>query len=263
MAIYSHSRLSTFEGCPRKYWFNYIEKPDIERVDTVEAFLGSRVHEALGELYERLQNGRLMSLEELLDWYETNWNRQWSDGVRIVRDTYTADDYLEVGRESLRKYYGGYHPFDQSQTLQLEGRITADLLGDGRYRLQGYIDRLSRRGDGGYEIHDYKTSGYVPTQEEADKDRQLALYQIGVEAMWDDVKEVDLVWHYVRFGKEIRSRRTPEQIEALKSETIAVIDEIESRGRAEASFPTSRSRLCDWCEFRAICHGHKASRGRG
>ena len=253
MPTYSHSRLSTFEACPRKYWFSYIEKPDIERVETVEAFLGSRVHDALEQLYKHLQSDQLMSLEELLEAYEAVWKRQWSDEVRIVRNNSTADDYLEDGRELLRKYYARYQPFDQDRTLCLEGKINMDLLGDGRYRLQGYIDRLSRRQDGVYEIHDYKTSRHVPTQEQADADRQLALYQIGVEAMWDDVDEIELVWHYVRFGKELRSRRTPEQLDRLKAETAGLIDEIESRQTQAADFLPNPSRLCDWCEYRAVC----------
>ena len=93
----------------------------------------------------------------------------------------------------------------------------------------------------------------LPTQEQADEDAQLALYQIGVEGMWDDVEQVDLVWHYVRFDKEIRSKRTPEQLDALRQSRIAVIDDIESRGKDEANFPTRPSRLCDWCDFRELC----------
>ena len=68
--IYSHSRLATFETCPREYWFAYIEKPEIERPDTLEAFVGCRVHDALKELYRRLLHGRLLSREQLLQWYE-------------------------------------------------------------------------------------------------------------------------------------------------------------------------------------------------
>ena len=58
MAAYSHSRLGTFESCPRKYWYAYIGKPEIETVDSVEAFLGTRVHESLEELYSRQMGGR-------------------------------------------------------------------------------------------------------------------------------------------------------------------------------------------------------------
>lgn len=71
--------------------------------------------------------------------------------------------------------------------------------------------------------------------------------------MWKDVRSVDLIWHYVRFDKELQSRRTPEQLEGLKKQVIATIDDIESRGREEAAFPTSKSTLCEWCGYREIC----------
>lgn len=38
----------------------------------------------------------------------------------------------------------------------------------------GYVDRLSKRPDGTWEIHDSKTSSRIPTQSEMDADRQLA-----------------------------------------------------------------------------------------
>ena len=49
--IYSHSSLGSFENCPRQYWYQYIGKPPVERVDTIEAFLGTRVHKTLEALY--------------------------------------------------------------------------------------------------------------------------------------------------------------------------------------------------------------------
>jgi RecB family exonuclease len=116
--------------------------------------------------------------------------------------------------------------------------------------MQGYIDRIAQRDDGTYEIHDYKTTRHLATQQEADQDQQLALYQIGLSHIWNDTGRVELVWHYLRYDKEIRSRRTPEQLEAVKAKCIALIDDIESRGKEEASFPTCRGTLCDWCAFR-------------
>lgn len=75
--------------------------------------------------------------------------------------------------------------------------VVFSLDEDNRYRIQGFIDRLDQQSDGTYEVHDYKTNQRVPTQEEADADRQLALYQIGVQQMWSDAADVDLAWHYV------------------------------------------------------------------
>lgn len=48
--------------------------------------------------------------------------------------------------------------------------------------LQGYVDRISVRREGLWQIHDYKTGRWVPTQEDLDSDRQLALYQIARSA---------------------------------------------------------------------------------
>ena len=253
MAVYSHSRLGTFESCPRQYWFAYIGKPEIETVDSVEAFLGTRVHESLEELYSRQMGGQVMSPEKLLAFYEQQWKKEWYDGIHIVSKTFKAADYREVGREALKAYHKRYRPFNQSRTIKLEAKIVFDLDPGGQYRLQGYIDRLAQREDGVYEVHDYKTNRSMPTQQNADADRQLALYQIGVQGMWKDVQGVDLIWHYVRFDKELVSHRTPAQLEELKKQVIATIDDIEGRGREEAAFPTSKSTLCQWCEYREIC----------
>ena len=253
MRVYSHSSLSSFEQCPRRFFYGYVEKPDIEPVETVEAFLGTRVHETLEQLYKLALAGRLMDLGATLALYEAEWERNWRDDVLIVRPDLSAADYRQVGRDGLEKYYRRHHPFDATQTLRLEARVLLDLDDSGRYRLRGYVDRIARRPDGAYEIHDYKTSGHLPTQAEADTDRQLALYQIGLAGMWPDVRDVDLVWHYLRFDTDIVSRRAPKQLDAVRSACIATIDDIESRGPDESEFPTKPSPLCKWCEFESVC----------
>ena len=88
-------------------------------------------------------------------------------------------------------YYDRYQPFDEDRTLALEGQVFISLDEAGQHRMRGYIDRLAQRRDGTYEIHDYKTSSHLMVQSEADADRQLALYQIGVQSMWNDVTQVD------------------------------------------------------------------------
>jgi len=198
-----------------------------------------------------------MSREELLQGYEAEWDRQWHEGIRIVRTEFRAQDYCEVGRQCLSDYYDRHQPFDQDRTLALERMVQIVLDGAGKYRMRGIIDRLTQRTDGAYEIHDYKTSNWLMTQGAADTDQQLALYQLGVQGMWNDVREVNLVWHFLRFGKEIRSRRTPEQLAQVKAHCITVIQDIESRGKKVENFPTQESSLCDWCEYRELCPATK------
>jgi len=253
MPLYSHSRLTTFENCPRQYWYQYIGKPAVEEVDTIEAFLGTCVHKTLEELYRLRLRGRVLSEKETLEAFGSIWKKGWSDAIQIVSQELKADDYKRAGREALVAYHRRHSPFDETATLRLEERVILDLDKAGKYKMQGYVDRIARRGDGTYEIHDYKTSSRLPTQAEADDDRQLALYQIGLEGMWKDVEAVDLIWHYVRFDTDLVSHRAPAQLRSVREACIAVIDDIESRGREEESFPTSPSSLCPWCAYRAVC----------
>ncbi|MEM3402565.1 MAG: PD-(D/E)XK nuclease family protein, partial [Candidatus Hadarchaeales archaeon] len=144
--------------------------------------------------------------------------------------------------------YRRYAPFDQGKTLALEHKVTINI---GGYKLKGFIDRLAAFPDGLYEIHDYKTSRTLPAQPQLDADRQLALYQIGIQQQWEDVRRVDLVWHYLFHDKELRSKRTEEQLEELKREVLSVIHQIE-RAEELDDFPPRRD-YCQWCEFQGVC----------
>ena len=66
MTIYSHSRLSCFEQCPNKFKLKYIDNVESDIEQSVEAFLGSRVHETLEKLYRDLDYHKLNSLDDLL-----------------------------------------------------------------------------------------------------------------------------------------------------------------------------------------------------
>jgi putative RecB family exonuclease len=119
--------------------------------------------------------------------------------------------------------------------------------------MNGIIDRLGRTSAGVWQIHDYKTDKRLPTQADKDADPQLAYYEIGIRWMWPDIERVELIWHYLRFDQAICSTRTADQLAALRHETIAVITDIESRGRDADCFPTKESRLCDYCEYQVVC----------
>jgi len=61
MPTYSHSRLSTFEDCPRRYYYRYIARLVVEEEEGIEGFLGSLVHEALEKLYRDRMFGRVLT----------------------------------------------------------------------------------------------------------------------------------------------------------------------------------------------------------
>ena len=251
MPIYSHSRLGCFETCPLQYKFSYIDGIERERKG-VEAFLGSRFHETMEMLYKDLRC-KVYTLEELLKYYEGKWDKEWTDDVVVTKKDRTAQDYRNIGRKCIEDYYKRYYPFNQGWVLGLERSITIDLDGDGKYKLRGFIDRIVQADDDTYEIHDYKTSGYLPSQKHLDEDRQLALYQIGIRDIWNDVKKVKLIWHYVVFDKEMSSQRTKEELDDLKKDITTLIDQIENT----KEFLPNEGGLCEWCVYPDLCPKRK------
>ncbi len=247
MPLYSHSRLSCFEQCPLKFKFAYIDKLETEVEETVESFLGSRVHETLEKLYKDLKFQKLNTLKELLDFYNEEWKKNWNDSIVIVREEYDEENYRKMGEKFLSDYYERYKPFNHSRTIALETERTVEL--NDKYEIHIRIDRLAMKDENTYEIHDYKTSNRLPTQEDLNNDRQLAIYAYGIKKMYPDAKKIKLVWHFLAFDKEMSSERTPEQLEDLRKEVIELIEKIE----AQKEFPSKVSSLCDWCEFQNQC----------
>lgn len=246
MSVFSHSRIDTYETCPKKYEFTYVLK--LPRGPSgIEAFMGSRVHEALEWLYGAVRACRLPDEEDVVARYRSAWDAEWSDAVQVVRADRTVDDYRAIGEKAVRDYYRRYHPFDQGVTVGLELKIGLRL--DDDHEVLGYVDRLVKVTDGVWEIHDYKTGASLLTQAKADADRQLALYELAVREMYPDAREVSLVWHYLAFDHEVRSHRAPQQLADLREQVLASIRHIE----AQTSFPTKTSSLCDWCDHKAIC----------
>ncbi|MCI0342127.1 MAG: PD-(D/E)XK nuclease family protein [Planctomycetales bacterium] len=263
---FSHSKLSAYETCPLQYKFRYVDGIRIPR-ENIESFLGSLVHETLEGLYAGIREGRVPPEDELLASFRNAWAARWTPEIVIVREGDTPEAYQALGERCLRGYHRRYRPFNQSEVLGTEVRVEAPLDDRGETWMTGVIDRLSRVAPGVYEIRDYKTGRWVPDQAELDRDRQLGLYEVAVRRRYPDAREVQLVWNYLRHDRECRSRRTPDGLRRLREETVALVVRIleaertlESRvgpgGRPEPEppeFPARKSRLCDWCEYRAIC----------
>ena len=247
--IYSHSRLSSFERCPKKFEYRYLLKLPAE-TESIEAFAGKRVHEVLERLYLAARERRVPSLRRVIERFRALWDEQFDAGrLRIARAENSADLYRENGERCLTNYDRRHYPFDADETLGIEERFTFSLDAAGSYRIQGVVDRVVRARDQSIEIHDFKTAQRVPRQAELDSDRQLALYQFGVAERYGSDQPIRLVWHYLLMDQVRISTRTPAALEELRTNTVALIDRI----RAETVFEPRPSPLCRWCEYSSIC----------
>jgi putative RecB family exonuclease len=247
MQQFSHSKLQTYERCPLQYKFQYLTNLKPEQEDTIEAFVGSRVHETLELLYRDLLKTKLNSLVALLKFYDEIWRVEWTDEIVINDKNFNKKHYFNLGKKCIENYYKKYYPFDQDQTIGVEKKIN---LKWGDIELIGYIDRLARDKKGVYSIHDYKT-GAIMEQKYADEDRQLALYSIAIKESFKEAKEVKLMWHFVAYGEDVISSRTDKELSGLKSKILALIEEI-NLAEKEDNFPAKENK-CEWCGYWQYC----------
>jgi len=249
MALYSHSKIQTFEQCKLKYKFKYIDKIKPEFEQSIEAHLGSCIHNTLEKLYNQVLKNKILSLDETIEIYLREWQKKFTNEIRIIKDNLTEKDYLEKGIKFLVDYYTKHYPFDDG-TLELEKKIEISLSPNSEHKLIGYIDRLVfNKEKQQYEIHDYKTANSLPNKDKFENDKQLALYALGIKQLHGEHYPVLLTWHYLSYNLRIDSTRTNAQLENLKEEVIKKIEEIEST----EEFSPQKSILCDWCEYKNFC----------
>jgi putative RecB family exonuclease len=249
---FSYSRLQTYESCPQKFQFAYVQKLKVP-LEGIEAFMGSRIHEALERLYKNVLMGKILTSGELLDFYGRRWEAAWHGDVQVVKSDFSPSDYRLQGEKALSLYHSRYHPFDLGQSMGLELKIDFNLDDEGLFPFTGIIDRLTRIDEGLWEIHDYKTTGTLPTQPDLDGDEQLAIYQAALEKFYPQARDFELVWHFLTFDTEMRSKRTGTELAELRRTFIDRIKTIE----AQREYPTKVGPLCGWCSYKALCPAWK------
>ncbi|MFH0808752.1 MAG: PD-(D/E)XK nuclease family protein [archaeon] len=253
MATYSHSRISTFENCPYQYKLKYIDKIKVDTPTTIEAFMGSLVHETLEKLYKDKKFKKRISKAMLLKFYKDLWAKEYSNDILVAKadQGLTAENYKKMGLKFIEDYYDKHKPFDQLIILGLETTDRMTLPDGNQWHVR--IDKLACDDDGNYFVCDYKTNARMKDQEEADADRQLALYSIWVKDKFSDAKSVKLVWHMLAFNKDAVSERSDEQLKKLQQDVCDKIKEIE----LTTEFPRNQTGLCNYCVYKSICPSFK------
>jgi putative RecB family exonuclease len=251
MERFSYSSLETYNKCPAQFKIRYIDnirKPD----ESIEAFMGKRVHEALEYLYNEVLDGRIPFFDHVVDKYNLNWQDKWHNRIGIVRTENSVNYYRNLGEDCIARYYRKYTPFVESIVgNEIELNFTID--DDEKYQIKGIIDRLDHDGEGNWSIHDYKSGKRALTQNQADKDNQLALYQMGLICKDKEIKSVKLVWHFLQQGIEVESIRTKKQLLDLSASIKKQIDNIRSKISNGGEFPAKKSILCNWCYYWEEC----------
>lgn len=252
MSRWSYSRITTYEKCPRAYRYKYIDH-EPEAFNSIEAFMGSRVHETIEYLYEA--EGRPVPLDEALKHYTMRWAQKWLNPptpIKVVREGETADQYLGMGADIIRRYYPRFVT-DELVTRAIEHEVKM-VLG-GKFEYQGFIDRCARDRSGGAWIIDYKTGKHAPAEfigKEADQVRGYAL------AMLRDcphLESIHLRLDFVRADSILEGVMHRSDMDKVERQLVSRIEAAEVK-----SYTTRVSPLCNWCGYNDRCEGPKKAK---
>jgi CRISPR/Cas system-associated exonuclease Cas4 (RecB family) len=228
---YSVSRLNLYDKCPWAYKTVYLD--GIPRAADEARDRGQLLHGMIAGYLERL-----IATGQPTDW----------DWARARTPAGLADDAAEMWERF-------YNTFTLPQAMEAPG-VERELAFDRRWRpvkftgkrarFRMVIDFHFRQGPMGV-IVDWKTGRAING---AEKDLQLLTYGWGLkQAIYQDVREVLLRLHFLRYGKEREILLTPDDladVPEMLEEKIMVIEKDKHFDPAPGSF-------CGMCGVTAHC----------
>ncbi|MFA5890067.1 MAG: ATP-dependent DNA helicase [Actinomycetota bacterium] len=218
------SSLVTYAGCPKRFYWSYVRP--LPRRPGVAARIGTLVHSWI----ERRADGQM----PLLDVEQFEERDPTEFGARIAE--------LKTVYERTR--FAAMKPLHSEQKIAL---VFGDVV------VQGRIDAIFARPEGGWEIVDFKT-GRLPAEGDEAADRQLELYALAAQEIWGKAPE-DLTLTFASLTEGERQVRVRPAVE-IRADVERALAEI-----AAAGFDPAPSSACRSCDFLARCPQGRAEYG--
>jgi len=109
------------------------------------------------------------------------------------------------------------------------------------------IDRVDIEDDGTLHVIDYKTNHHAQTQTQVRSSLQLAIYALATRELYGRMP-ASVALDFVVPGVRVAVPVDELDLDAVPGRISAVAERI--RAREDTPIP---NRLCDWCDYRAIC----------
>ncbi len=234
----SYTQISLYRSCPLSYKLQYVD--GLKPSEKWYFSFGTTLH-VCAEYFFRAKLPRFPSLDELLQFYESNWQ---SEGWASKED---EDAHKEYGKGILRDFWQ-VHSASFRVPLTVERRFHVEVEG---VKLVGVIDRIDKLGSGGLSIVDYKSGQQLFSREYVESDLQLTLYQIAAEKTWGLPVERLTLYHLRSNTPCSCGPRMPHQLDAAKKIVLEVAE-----GIAKEEFPATEHEYCP-CDFPEHCPYYK------
>ena len=236
----SYSSLSTYDACPRRYAYAYVERVPSPEPRPAFFTFGSAAHAAFEtftrERRERTERGEAPPTREEL-------------GVFFAAASPPAGDPRRVDA-MLDTFYAGELASASTVTgEEVEFSLTLEPdEGGAPVAVHGWIDRIDRLPGGGIEVIDYKT-GRAGRQQDVDESLQLTIYALACRDALGLGTPERVTLSYPESSTRLSTTRTDEQLDAVQTEILVRVARIRSGDFAATPSP----RTCDWCDYRVMC----------
>lgn len=246
----SPSRASDFMTCPLLYRFRTIDR--LPERPSPEAARGTVVHAVLERLYDLPAGER--TPERASAMVTPQWEEMLAaepELAELFADD-TAGSALTAWLASAEDLVRGYFSLEDPTRLEpAERELYVETTLDSGLRLRGYIDRLDRAATGEVWVVDYKT-GRAPRE----GFEQRAMFQMRFYALvlWREYGLVPRLLQLVYLGSGEVLRYEPDERDLLATERkLAALWRAIERATQNRDWRPSPSRLCDWCDHKALC----------
>jgi RecB family exonuclease len=251
----SYSSISTYEWCPRRYAYRYVERLPGEVAPDQFAF-GTAIHRAFEVFVRQRIESHVASGPEPDP--EVLW-AAFGEAIDISGCTPDAAARYHVRAQPVLARFLVHELESAGEPIGVEMGFGVDLdvPGDSAgVRFVGFIDRVDRRPDGTVEVVDYKT-GVPKDQASVDRDVQLTAYAFALArgGLHDPADGGELPpaarlgLYFADEGRMVWTTRSPDQLSAFCRELLAVVRQV--RLREFAARPSQQR--CAWCEYRRLC----------
>lgn len=231
--------MGTFEKCPKKYHYHYIEKPDIPKQDWSHLEFGKCAHKVLELFHQDL----LINVREPKEYAEVMKN-SFREGLKEFNLEILRDELPDL-KKTLQSYLNKISSEGLPEVIHNELEFSYKIE---EYVVRGFIDRIDKVGPGHYRIVDYKTNKNPKYL----NNFQLLLYAIAVKGKYPDVEKMDGM--YILLKHDCKS--LPYQF--TDEDYIKTIEKIKTIGHSidtKQEWEKKPSPLCNWCDYQSICQG--------
>lgn len=236
----SASAVKTYDQCPKKYFFNYIERAPKRQWDHFD--LGNLCHETL-ELFHiaYMKDGTdKQTLSQMMGTSFTQARKKFmkmSDVLRAEGKDLLMDYLKMIQKNGMPNVKGVETSFSFN--------ITENIL------VRGFLDRLDIMKDGRFHIIDYKTTKNVKYLDEF----QLLVYGLWLKRKYPSVDSFKGSYLLLRHGSTLKSYDfNIEDVNKIEKDLISYANRI----REEDIWTAIPTPLCNWCDFKGICPSQKS-----